>query len=115
LSPDRQTRFRKAYKNALNIDIQGYGAQAKLLDGNVRSFRELTAASWAAATCADASRSPTLRWQALECRCVEERLDMALRALESERKVLQQKLQAAEQAAQQAAIDEAEEEEWDSW
>jgi hypothetical protein len=115
LSPDRQTRFRKAYKNALNTDVQGYGAKSKLIDGNMRSFPELTATSWAAAACADTSLSPTLRWQALECRCVEERLGLALRALESERKVLQQKLHAAEQAAQQAAIDEAEEEEWDSW
>jgi hypothetical protein len=102
---DRRTRFRQAYENALNADTQGYTTPSKL-DEDMRSLRELTAMSWAAAVCANPSFNPILRLQALESRNVEERLGLALRALKIERHALRKRLQ----DAKQAVIDDVEDE-----
>lgn len=64
----------------------------------MRSLRDLTAVSWAAAVCINPSNNPILRLQALESTNVEERLGLSLRALKIERSTLQKRLKEAKQA-----------------
>lgn len=77
--PSRATRFVEAYQAAIESDRQGYLFKDRSAAKNNRSWRELTALSWAAfSTSNDLAKDETYRINALGMDGVVNRLKLAL-------------------------------------